>query len=78
MPKYPIFPVRLRPDDRQVLVDLKDHYGLRTIAESLRLASRVLRAIKLPRSEAESIEKAYEESNPEALKIPIPPEQVET
>jgi hypothetical protein len=72
--RYPIFPVRLRPDDRATLALIKERFGLRTLAEAVRVASRVVAEMpEITTAKVVVLNTIYQDNNPEALVISIPP-----
>lgn len=72
-PRYPMFATRLRPDDRKTLEEIKKYYGLRTLADAVRLALRVLRFIYHNGYEfnVHDILEDYQNANPDCYNIVI-------
>jgi len=71
MARYPLFPIRLRPDDRSAMEEVKARLGLLTLADSIRFAVRFLK-MQLKTLSMKEIKKSvldYEEENPTCWKI---------
>ena len=74
--RFPIFPIRMRPDDRQVFRDIQKRFGLRTEAEAVRVAGRVVKMLPtLTHAQVDGCNTVYQIDTPDALVITIPPEQ---
>ena len=69
--RYPIFPVRLRPDDKQVMKIVVERYGLGAISDSIRLCTRIVQMLDLPMEKVVKLNSKFEAENPEALSINI-------
>ena len=74
--EFPIFPIRMRPDDRKVFQNIKKRFNLRTEAEAVRVAGRVVEMMEdLTYAKVVYCNTAYQVATPDALVIAIPPEQ---
>lgn len=74
--RFPIYPIRMRPDDRSVFKNIKNRFGLRTEAEAVRVAGRVVQMMEdLTHAQVVYYNAAYQVATPDALVILIPPEQ---
>ena len=69
--RYPIFPLRLRPDDKQVMADNKERYGLGAMSDSVRVANRVMFMLDLPMERIVKLNAKFEAEHPGALSINI-------
>lgn len=69
--KYPIFPIRLRPDDRHLEERLKHRYGVSTLSDVVRLSLRIVHMLNLPLHEIRGLLAAYQEENPDAEPIKL-------
>ena len=73
MPRYPIYPIRLRPADKSVLHAMTDLYNLEAMSDTVRVSVRVLHELGLTPEKVIKLNKAFEAKFPDALKISINP-----
>lgn len=69
--RFPIFPMRLRPDDRTVIGVMQALYFLSSVAITVRLCVRVLAVQKLSVEDVRVLNMQYEQENPGCLHIPV-------
>ena len=67
--RFPIFPIRLRPDDRDMFAYIKGCYHLSALSDSMRAAGRVLHVLSLSTEEFRRKLDKYQELYPESLPI---------
>jgi len=70
--RYPIFPMRLRPDDRAASQAVIDTYGLSAMSDSFRIGVRVLQMLSLTPEKLRKLNEQFESQHPDSLKIQIP------
>jgi len=70
--RYPIFPMRLRPDDRVASQTVVENYGLNAMSDSFRIGVRVLQMLDLTPEKLRKLNAQFESQHPDSLKIEIP------
>lgn len=71
MARVSITPLRLRVLDKLVLAELKHLYGLSSLADSVRVSSRVVSVLGLAPEKVAELNAQYETDHPEAVHIEI-------
>lgn len=71
MARVSITPLRLRVLDKLVIAELKHLYGLPSLADSVRVSSRVVSVLGLTPEKVVRVNAKYEADHPEAVHIDI-------
>ena len=71
MARVSITPLRLRVLDKLVIAELRHLYGLSSLADSVRVSSRVVSVLDLTPEKVVKLNAQYEADHPEAVHIDI-------